>query len=528
MMGDFFRSPWVVFLLSFVVYLVFLCPDVAWDDSGEFITAGYCLGVPHAPGSPLVVILAKIFTFLPIGSVAFRVNLLSALSTATSVLLLCVVLRRFLDPHRNAGSVAPLVSLAWAVSPWVMRHALAAEVYGVAWSCFLVAVLLGEEYQRRGCRAPCSLYLLWGLLIGIGVSTSALLVPFVLLLCIVPLVDRRGVWVPASRLMAGLILGLLPLGLPLLRSASPPPLHYTDAATVPGLCRYLLGRQFERQIFQSAGQSDLATYLWVGAGVLILGLLLSRTGQPRRVLWIAGIGVLNLSFVILHRHPGHFFVPWLCSAVLLAAISWPTAVGRAAAVCCLLGAAIWSYQVPSRTQDLPLRWVERSTRAMPPSSTALLGEINAVFPLLYSTVVQREPPDLAIYPVWNSTRSARLDQLRSATGPMFVDMDLVDFARRTGQAEDLFFDAVPDPILLRLRPPASLSWGSWWDSERESLRHNQPHMTRLDRLTLGNHYFNLAVFCLEHDIPIRDALLGLARGLNPELSHVRLPLSCEL
>ncbi|RLI68181.1 hypothetical protein DRO91_09355, partial [Candidatus Heimdallarchaeota archaeon] len=47
----------VTFLLAFVVYLLFLCPDVAWEDSGEFITACYCLGVPHAPGSPVYVLL---------------------------------------------------------------------------------------------------------------------------------------------------------------------------------------------------------------------------------------------------------------------------------------------------------------------------------------------------------------------------------------------------------------------------------------------------------------------------------------
>lgn len=520
MMGSLFRPGCVAFLLSFVVYLVFLCPDVAWDDSGEFVTAGRCLGVPHAPGSPLVVILARIFTLAPIGSVAVRVNLLSALATSISVLLLCVLIGRLLYPRRNAGSTALLLAVAWAVSPWVMRHALAAEVYGPAWACFLGALLLAEEYQRRDCHAPCSVYVLWGLLAGIGASTSALLVPFALILCIVPFVDRRGFWVPVSRLVGGFFLGLLPLALPLLRSASQPPLYHTDTNTVLGLGRYLLGKQFERQIFQSAKEGDFQTWLWAGAGLLVLVLLLRKSPRPRRAWWIAGIGLLNLSFVVFQRHPGHFFVPWLCSVLLLAAVAWPPKLGRVAAVSCVLAAGLWSCKTPSRTQDLPLRWIGRTTLKMPTSSTVFLGEINAVFPLLYSAVVQREPPDFVIYPIWNSTRSERLEQLRLATGPVFVDMDLVDFAKRTAKDDDIFSSAVPDPILLTLRPSDSMTWETWWDSEREWLRLNEPRMTRLDRSILGKHYFNLGIFCMEHGMAIGETLLGLARGLNPELPQI--------
>ena len=520
MTGDFFRPACAAFLLSFVVYLIFLCPDVAWEDSGEFITAGRCLGVPHAPGSPLFVILGRLFTLLPIGSVAFRVNLLSALTTSVSALLFCVLIERFLRPSRNAGTTALLLSLAWSVSPWVMRCALAAEVYGLAWTCFLAALLLADEYQRRDYRGPCSLYVLWGILVGIGVSTSVLLVPFALILCVVPFVDRRGIWVSASRLIGGLVLGLLPLGLPFLRSSNPPPLFYPDATTVSGLGRYLVGRQFERQIFGTAGQLDLEAWLWAGLGLLVLALLLSRVPRPRRMWWIAGIGVLNLSFAALQRHPGHFFVPWLCSALLLTAGFLPAKAGRVVAVCCLLAAGFWSYQTPLRMQDLPLRWVERTTRAIPHSSTAFLGEINVAFPLFYSTVIQREPPDFIIYPVWNSTRWERFQQVRTATGTVFVDMDLVDFSKRAGQADDPFAGAVPDPILLRLHPPDSLNWQTWWDAEREWLRRSQSGMTRLDRFILGKHYFNLGIFCLERGIPIGDALLGLARGLTPQLPEI--------
>jgi hypothetical protein len=70
------------FLINFTLYLMTLAPTVTFEDSGEFICAAYHLGVPHEPGYPLFAMLGKLFTLLPFGTVAFRVNCLSAFFTA--------------------------------------------------------------------------------------------------------------------------------------------------------------------------------------------------------------------------------------------------------------------------------------------------------------------------------------------------------------------------------------------------------------------------------------------------------------
>ena len=64
------------------IYLLTLAPTVTFFDSGEFITAIACLGSPHSPGYPFFVNYAKPFTWLPFGSVAFRVNFATAISGA--------------------------------------------------------------------------------------------------------------------------------------------------------------------------------------------------------------------------------------------------------------------------------------------------------------------------------------------------------------------------------------------------------------------------------------------------------------
>src|SRR5436305_10621903 len=68
-----------VFVAAITLYISTLAPTVTLVDSGELMLAAHTLGVAHPPGFPLYVLLAHIFTWLPIGSVATRVNFASAM-----------------------------------------------------------------------------------------------------------------------------------------------------------------------------------------------------------------------------------------------------------------------------------------------------------------------------------------------------------------------------------------------------------------------------------------------------------------
>lgn len=58
-------------------------PAVYTGDSGETISVSYTLGIQHPPGYPLITMLGKLFTFIPLGDVSFRLYLMSA-SLATA------------------------------------------------------------------------------------------------------------------------------------------------------------------------------------------------------------------------------------------------------------------------------------------------------------------------------------------------------------------------------------------------------------------------------------------------------------
>jgi len=94
-----------LFLLSFGVYFETLAPTVTAGDSGELIAACYTLGIPHPPGYPLYCLLGRLFTFLPFGSIAYRVNLMSAFFASLTVVLVYLIILK-IQVNGSTGKLA--------------------------------------------------------------------------------------------------------------------------------------------------------------------------------------------------------------------------------------------------------------------------------------------------------------------------------------------------------------------------------------------------------------------------------------
>ncbi|MDD5305857.1 MAG: DUF2723 domain-containing protein [Deltaproteobacteria bacterium] len=142
MAGSFER--WVVSASAFGAFAVPLAasvlaasPEPYWLDSPEFTAAAQTLGIPHPPGHPLYVMLVKPFTLLPLGGIAFRVALASAVFGALASLLVfklafAVLGRATPELPRAAGALFALVAaLLVAVSPGFWFQCVRAEVYSL-------------------------------------------------------------------------------------------------------------------------------------------------------------------------------------------------------------------------------------------------------------------------------------------------------------------------------------------------------------------------------------------------------------
>ncbi|MBL69197.1 MAG: hypothetical protein CMO74_12240 [Verrucomicrobiales bacterium] len=93
------RTDWLAFaaatVVTLLVYLYTLAPNVTLEDSGELATASMYAGVPHAPGYPLWTIYSWAFTkIIPFGNMAWRVGISSAVAAALACGLTALMISR--------------------------------------------------------------------------------------------------------------------------------------------------------------------------------------------------------------------------------------------------------------------------------------------------------------------------------------------------------------------------------------------------------------------------------------------------
>ena len=79
-----------------VTYLTALAPTTSWGDAPEFAVAIHSHGVPHPPGYPWYVTLGIGAGLIPLGSLPWRLNILSALVMTGGVISLGLATERLL------------------------------------------------------------------------------------------------------------------------------------------------------------------------------------------------------------------------------------------------------------------------------------------------------------------------------------------------------------------------------------------------------------------------------------------------
>lgn len=257
-----------VFIITLAVYLITLAPTVGPIDSGELILAAALPGIAHPPGFPIYVLIGHVFSRLPFGNVAQRLNLMSAVFAALSAAGLFALIwisgtRHAVAPakhrqHKTPGrdhppaAVAPqslllalippgVGALAWAFSRSFWSYATVAEVYTLHLALLVGAIALLLHWRqanrsgRRASHAPPqalpSLYLaafLYGLSLSNHHITSILIAPAILIL----LATTAGWRIVTRRVavVAGLCLalGLLPYAYLPIRAAQNPLLNWDN------------------------------------------------------------------------------------------------------------------------------------------------------------------------------------------------------------------------------------------------------------------------------------------------------------
>jgi len=414
--------PAGIVALTLVLYLSTLAPGVTWAnhgaDGGDLMAATMTWGVPHPSGYPTYVLLARGFTSLPIGSLAYRFNLFSAVAGAGAVLTVYYVGRRGL----GSGLPAVCAALCLASSRTFWSQAVIAEVYTL--SAFLLALCL---YMTLCLEAMDGL-VPWGAVgcvLGLGLgahATLALSVPGLSLL-----VRRRLNRERVLTFLGGLLLGLACFAYLPLAAKGDPPVNWGDANTWRGFWWLVTGRLYRGYLFGLPLNHVLARlsawaslwgeqWGWYGVALSLAGL--SNMWRRRRDLALATLtifGVYGL-YAIGYSTPDSFLylIPayvvsalWIgegvsllrCEATRLTT-SWRHMVGLASVVaaCAAPAWAVWANRgVVDASSDLAAQeWLERMAESLPEDALVITGEDRHTFSLAYLQTVEKRRTDLLV------------------------------------------------------------------------------------------------------------------------------------
>jgi len=455
--------PAVVGAVALVVYARTLMPGIAFGDWGEMQTVAHVLGVAHPTGYPVYVVLAWLVELVPIGSIAFRANLLSAVFVGATISTVTLISIRLGVRPLIAGAGA----LAFGAIGTVWAAATVAEVNPL--HLLFVALILHRALVWEDRRSPSDL-VLGGLLVGLALGNH------LLILFIAPFVAVFVLWVGRREFMArpwtlvlapaAVLLGLAVYVYIPLAAGQAPPLPYNHPVTLDGVLWLVSGTQFR-------GQFDFLSLHGPGAFVAALptlwALLAARATPILPILGVAGLAILVLrrpAFGLLcaailgsgvylwanYLQLEHYLlVPWLMLAIGGAvALEWIAVaitprpsrnatfdagvlVGTAALMFALaLGTINWPASDRSRDES-GHDYVDAVFAALPPDA-AILSYWDASTPLWHGRYVEGRRPDVLIvddtnivYEQW-VTREQRISSL-ICQRPVFIlrldDRDLI-------------------------------------------------------------------------------------------------------
>ena len=304
-----------------IVYVRTMAPTVYGLDSAELTTGAYTLGITHAPGAPLYLLLANLFTHLPVGDVGYRVNLFSVFCAVLSILLFFRLMYHF--TQRRMVSMLAAGWLGFSYYFWV--SALAAELYAPAGCFFLLTIYGFVRWRQRGQAIDlCLASFVFGAGLGIHLMLVLALPGLVWmirsrLLGQDPAPASNG-WTPLQNILAATLCGLVGSGVYLylpIRYLSGAELNYArdywgvNLASLDGFWWMVTGRMFESFMF-STPLSQIPGQCWkyfyqLSSNFTPLGIVLGMSGfisQYKRS--------KTLAIAFMGMYLGHlfFYIPY--------------------------------------------------------------------------------------------------------------------------------------------------------------------------------------------------------------------------
>jgi len=206
------------------LYLRTTAPGITLWDSSEIAACAAIMGIPHPPGSPLLILLGRVMAIVPFydlrgggfESIAYRINLIAVISGAFAAMLSYLITVKLIArtaPFRGmlrydgfimfAGLIAAFLT---GLSPLFWENAVQIETYMPALMISMLAVFLALIWEERSDDPRCARYLFCAVYLvglGAGIHMSVLLIAPVIFLIVL---NAKPSWFSNVRLLVTLVL----------------------------------------------------------------------------------------------------------------------------------------------------------------------------------------------------------------------------------------------------------------------------------------------------------------------------------
>lgn len=443
MLQRLWAKPWVrqfgLFVLCLLVLLRTIVPTVYSYDSGEYAIGAARLGIIHAPGYALYLLIAHVFTLLPIGDVGFRVNLLSAVALALSAPVIYAAIAELVGDRWVA--LASTLTLIWSYYVW--ESGIRAEIYATQiLTIALLGWMLALMYRRGETWRTTRHCLIAGVLFGLAVAMAPetiLLAPGVVAAFLALRIPMRRCIYAGS--LGAVIVVITLVYFPVRYQANPVlnlagqydstgAFRAVDLRTPQGLYWLLRGGQFD-DLFSPVPSLDhiTTTASWFWGNYLGVGVLLGLTGIV--VLWRTERGVL-LCWLAFFLPFTYFFTAYgavdretmfgpsylLWNVVFAYGLRWvgqqlPQKARIALSVALPVILLVVNFSLLDVSHDTSIRDHAQALLNNIPNDAVVFGNWFDIVPLQYLQMVEGQRPDVTFRNLFLFKRQALNDYLTS-------------------------------------------------------------------------------------------------------------------
>ncbi len=446
-----------LFFFAFAIYLNILSPSVYFGDSGELISMAYTLGIPHPTGFSLYMLVAKIFSYIPIGNIAFRINVLSAFFAALIPAILVLIFNiSFFKKQENKfiKLILPFfVALVFIFSYTILSQSVAARIYTL--NGFLCAICLFLFfYYFEYTNNIKTLYLL-AFITGLGTGVHLSLVLFAVILWIYIIFQKfNTVKKSIVPLIIFFISGLSINLYLLIRAQSEIVLKWANISSVNDFFNYITQKQYSKKMFSR----DLQGYLYFFSEIIkfiirefsIIGFIAFISGMIKaffnkyKYFWL--LFILFLSNILLLSVYGNYtdlqlafryFIPsYIIAAFFIYYILFDLYISiktkkaviifiSLSFVILLIVIAAKNVRENNRSNNfIAYNYPHDILRYMPENANVFTSGDNQIYTIAYAKFVEKKYPGITIY---------------DTTATIFKDIEkLFAISKSTSQKSNVF------------------------------------------------------------------------------------------